>query len=126
MVTTGALAKCTMGIAPGPLTFIPAPVVGGPVQAGKITDIIPLLNVPSFGLCTSILNPVVAAATAAALGVLVPMPCIPAPTGPWSAGSSAVFLGGVSMLDSASMLNCAYAGVITITFAGQTASTCAK
>ena len=126
MVTTGAMAVCTMGAAPGVLTFIPAPIVGGPAQAGKTTDTIPLLNVPSFGMCISLANPLVAAATAAALGVLTPMPCIPDPAGPWVPGSAAVFLGGISMIDSASVLNCAYAGVIAITFAGQTASTCVK
>lgn len=126
VVTTGAVALCTMGMAPGTLTFIPAPVVGGPMQAGKVMDTIPLLNVPSFGMCLSLVNPVVAAATAAALGVLTPMPCVPSPEGPWTPGSAAVFLGGVSMLDSSCVLNCAYAGVIMITFAGQVASTCTK
>ncbi len=53
------------------------------MPVANIMDHIPLLNIPTFGLCQSPANPVVAAATAAALGVLTPMPCIPATASPW-------------------------------------------
>ena len=126
VVVTGAMAVCTMGAAPSTLNFLPSPVVGGPTQAGKITDMAPMVNVPPFGVCMSLANPTVATATTAALGVLTPMPCIPAPAGPWAPGSGAVFLGGPPILDASSVLNCSYAGVIMITFPGQTASICVK
>ncbi|HCI49181.1 MAG: hypothetical protein A2977_02750 [Alphaproteobacteria bacterium RIFCSPLOWO2_01_FULL_45_8] len=126
VVTTGAMAMCTMGTGPGVLNFMPPPVVNCPTQAGKITDIVPIKNIPSFILCISLANPVVAAATASHLGVLTPMPCVPAPAGPWIPGSASVFLGGIPMLNSSCMLHCSYAGVITITFPGQKASICTK
>ncbi len=126
VVATGAMALCTMGMAPSTLNFIPAPVVMGPTQAGKIVDMVPMMNIPPFGMCISLANPAVAAATAAALGVLTPMPCIPVPAGPWAPGSASVLLGGPPILDQASVLNCSFAGTIMITFAGQVASNCVK
>lgn len=126
VVTTGAMAVCAMGAAPATLNFIPPPVVGGPTQSGKIMDNIPFLNIPPFGVCISLANPTVAAATAAALGVLTPMPCVPTPAGPWAPGSASVFLGGLPILDAPCVLNCAYAGVIMITFPGQVQSITTK
>lgn len=126
VVTTGAMALCTMGMAPSTLNFIPAPVVGGPMQAGKIADVVPFMNIPPFGMCMSLANPAVAAATATALGVLTPMPCTPVPAGTWTPGSASVLLGPLPILDQASVLNCSFAGVIMITFPGQVISVCAK
>lgn len=126
VVTTGAVAMCTMGAAPSTLNFLPTPVVGGPTQAGKIMDMAPMVNIPPFGVCISLANPTVAAATAAALGSLTPMPCIPAPAGPWTPGSASVFLGGIPIIDASCMLSCSYAGVITIAFPGQVISVCTK
>ena len=126
VVTTGAMALCTMGMAPSALNFIPGPVVGGPLQAGKIADVAPFLNIPPFGMCISLANPAVATATTAALGVLTPVPCTPTPAGPWAPGSASVLLGAVPILDQASVLNCSFAGVIMITFPGQVASVCGK
>ncbi|MDR2437860.1 MAG: DUF4280 domain-containing protein, partial [Planctomycetaceae bacterium] len=42
----------------------------------------PIVNLATFGMCSSPANPAVAAATAAALGVLTPMPCIPVTVAP--------------------------------------------
>jgi hypothetical protein len=50
--------------------------------AANIMDHVPMLNILPFGVCSSPANPTVVAATAAALGVLTPMPCIPAPWAP--------------------------------------------
>ena len=64
-------------------------------------------------------NPMVAAATAAALGVLTPMPCIPATAAPWVTGVPTDMVGSLPALNNTSQLMCMWAGVITISFPGQ-------
>ena len=78
-----------------------------------------MVNIPPFGMCMSLANPMVAAATAAALGVLTPMPCIPVTTAPWMPGSPTVHCGGMPVVNDSSKCMCAYGGVISIVFAGQ-------
>ena len=60
-------------------------MAGGPLAA-TIMDYAPLVNILPFGMCSSLANPSVASATAAALGVLTPMPCIPVIPAPWVPG----------------------------------------
>src|SRR5579862_851961 len=64
-------------------------------------------------------NPSVAAATAAALGVLTPMPCIPVTTSPWVPGAPTVILGGNPTLDNTCTLMCMWAGVIQVVSPGE-------
>ena len=70
-------------------------------------------------MCQLIANPTVAAATAAALGVLTPMPCIPATPAPWVTGAPTALLGNFPTLDNVSELMCIWAGVITFVNAGE-------
>ena len=56
-------------------------------SAANTADVAPMVNVPPFGMCQLISNPMVAAATAAALGVFTPMPCVPVPAGTWIPGN---------------------------------------
>lgn len=93
--------------------------MAGGSPAATIMDSVSLLNVSSFGACSSITNPAVTAATAAALGVLTPMPCVPATPAPWTPGASTVLIGGAPALDSACMLNCLWAGIIKVNMSGQ-------
>jgi hypothetical protein len=74
-------------------------------------------------MCTSLSNPTVAAATSAALGVLTPMPCVPATVGPWKPGAPRTTLGGKPALASGSTCNCAWGGIITLTFTGAVRTT---
>ncbi len=109
----GAMLSCSFGLAPSTLVPVGAARVtieGRP--AATITDMSPLANVPPFGMCTSLANPTVAAATSAALGVLTPMPCVPAITGPWMATAPTTVLGNIPILTSGSTCTCAYGGVI--------------
>jgi len=88
--------------------------------AGVLTDMVPMVNIPPFGMCSSLSNPTVASATAAALGVLTPMPCIPVPAGVWLSPAPKVQIGGQPAISDGSKLLCAWGGQIAVQFAGQT------
>ncbi len=119
-VVSGALLMCPFGAAPGSLTVLPTRMVNcGGTPAATIMDFAPMVNIPTFGVCMSIANPEVASATAAALGVLTPMPCVPATVAPWTPGSPTITIGNLPALDSTCQCNCMWGGVIMITFAGQ-------
>jgi hypothetical protein len=119
-VCSGATLQCSFGAAPAMFNVLPVnrTLVGG-MPAANIMDYIPLVNVTTFGMCSSLANPTVAAATAAALGALTPMPCIPATASPWVPGAPTVLLGGMPALDANSTLMCTWAGVIKIAYPGQ-------
>lgn len=120
IAVSGAMLICTMGLAPGTLqASVQSVCQAGGKPAAVINDIAPINSVGACGMCTSLANPTVSAATAAALGVLTPQPCNPVPMGPWKPGG-AVIIGGAPCLSSDSVLNCAYGGVIVITNPGQT------
>lgn len=119
-VVAGALLQCSFGAAPSSLVVLPAnrTMAAGP-PAANIMDFAPIVNIPPFATCMSMANPMVAAATAAALGVLTPMPCMPVTVGPWIVGAPTVLLGGMPTLNNSSKCMCAWGGVISINFAGQ-------
>ena len=123
-VVSGAMMMCTFGAAPSTLTVLPATgVTCSKMPAANIMDHNPMVNIATFGMCMSLANPQVAAATSAAMGVLTPQPCIPNTTTPWSPGAATVTYGKMPALDNVSMCNCMWAGVITITNPGQTQTT---
>jgi len=119
LVTSGAMMMCSFGVAPSALNVLPVGKVIGGAPAANIMDNKPFVNIPPFGMCMSLANPTVAAATSAAMGVLTPMPCIPVIPAPWAPGSPTVMLGGAPALNNMSKCMCAWAGVIQITFPGQ-------
>ena len=120
-VCQGALLACSFGTAPSSLGVLPTnKVITNSKPAANIMDHKPMVNIPPFGLCTSLANPAVASATAAALGVLAPMPCIPNTPAPWVPGVPTVLIAGQPAVDNTCKLSCAYAGVIQVSFAGQT------
>ena len=120
-VCMGAMMQCSFGVAPSSLVVFPTNrVMTNHVPDANIMDHIPMANIMPFGMCSSPSNPVVAAATAAALGVLTPMPCIPATPAPWIAGAPTVLLGNFPSLDNVSQLMCIWGGVITFNDAGET------
>ena len=118
-VCMGAMCKCTFGVAPGTLMVLPLNRVLTAVPDANIMDNKPMMNVLPFGMCQSLSNPMVAAATAAALGVLTPMPCIPATVAPWVPGSPTVLIGNMPALNNSSKLMCMWGGVIGINVPGQ-------
>lgn len=119
-VLNGAMCQCSFGAAPCPLTVTSnTNVLGMNLPIATIMDQKPA-NLPTFGMCSSMANPAVASATAAAMGVLTPQPCSPVIAAPWAPGSPTVLVGGTPALNNSSKAMCAYAGVIQITTPGQT------
>lgn len=121
LVAAGATCTCPFGSVPGNLNVtsqMKCLAEGKP--AATIMDMQPNVNVTSFGMCTSLANPVVAAATAAALGVLTPQPCTMVPAGTWTPTNPKVLVDGKPCLTDSAVLTCALgAGVIKITMPGQ-------
>ena len=119
-VCTGATMMCSFGVAPSTLVVLPLKRVITTTPSANSTDFIPVTNIPPFGACTSMANPTVASATAAALGVLTPMPCVPVTTAPWIPGSTKVMNGGMPAVDSNCKVMCSWGGVIQVLNPGQT------
>lgn len=116
---TGGAMLCSFGLAPSTLVALPTSMVlveGRP--AADITSTMTGANIPPFGMCTSLANPAVAAATSAALGVLTPMPCTPLVAAPWAPGAPTTLVGGKPALTSGSTCVCSFGGVISLTFPG--------
>jgi hypothetical protein len=89
-----------------------------PAPAANIMDIEPLVNILPFGMCMSMGDPMVAA-TAAALGVLTPMPCLPVTPAPLAPASPTVLVGNMPALSNCSTCMCAWGGVISILAPGK-------
>ena len=115
----GAMMQCSFGAAPSSLVVLPANLVTTTTPAANIMDHQPIVNIPPFGTCSSMSNPVVAAATAAALGALTPMPCVPLTTAPWVVGAPTVLIANMPTLNNSSKLMCNWGGVIQFTAPGQ-------
>jgi len=119
IANTGTMMTCTFGVAPTALNVLPTnrTMAGGP-PAATIMDHMPFVNIPTFVMCTSIANPMVAAATTAAMGVLTPMPCIPMTMAPWIPGSPTVMIGNMPALNISCSCMCNWGGVIKFTGPG--------
>ena len=119
-VTQGAMLQCSFGMAPCTL------IVSVPTRPKcmnllmAVTTDFTVTNIPTFGMCQSLSNPTVSAATSAAMGVLTPMPCLPVISAPWSPGSSQVKVSGIAALTDNSKCMCSYGGNISITSPGNT------
>ena len=120
LVVSGATCSCSFGMAPSVLNVLPANMVSAAnLPAASVADNVPFTNVMPFGMCTTLTNPKVAAATAAALGVLTPQPCIPVITGPWTPGALQTRIRNSPALHSGCTCMCAWGGLISITSPGQ-------
>jgi hypothetical protein len=123
LVVSGATLACSMGSSPAKLSVLPTnETYGGSNPAATVQDMKATVNLTPFGMCQSPINPLVATATAAALGVLTPQPCIPAAAGPWTPGSKSVAItgGGPAVLSDACKCVCQWGGTIQVQDAGQT------
>ena len=125
-VCMGAMLKCSFGMAPSQLmvTIPLRPMIQNKPKA-TIMDFAPLVNIIPFGMCQSMSNPTVASATAAAMGVLTPMPCIPAIVSSWLPGGKQLIGNVPALLDNCKLM-CAYGGNISITNPGHTCNSIGK
>lgn len=126
LVCTGSVLQCTFGMAPVPLTVIDPTrpkVENKPIA--NIMDNKPFMNIPPFGMCQSMSNPQVAAATAAAFGVLTPVPCVPVIAAPWSPGGTAKVSNMPVLLENSKCM-CNWGGQISINNPGNAAQADAK
>lgn len=121
LVVLGATLECSMGTAPAKLSVPPSDRIdAGDAAAASIDAHLPNLHVPPFATCRSPSNPQVAAATAAASGVLTPQPCVPVLPSPWSPGAKHVTVADRPALTADSSCSCNWAGQIRVTDPGQT------
>jgi hypothetical protein len=115
-LTTGCTLSCSFGVAPSPFVAdgLGLPQVLGALPAATIMAIVPFTNVMPFGMCQSMANPTVASATAAAMGVLTPMPCVPVIAGPWAPPSVATTSTALPLATTDSKCTCSWGGVISV------------
>jgi hypothetical protein len=119
-VANGATLQCSFGVAPSTMVVTPEKMATGTsAPIANIMDHVPLKNIMPFGMCSSPANPMVIAATAAALGVLTPMPCIPATAAPWAPGVPTVMLKNFPVVDTKCKCMCNWGGVIQVVVPGQ-------
>lgn len=121
-IVTGAQLMCACGTAPCSLNVTSqAKVLADGKPMGTTQDVSPGTNIQPFGMCTSLANPAVASATAAALGVLTPQPCTPTPAGTWMPGDPKKLVDSKVALTVDSSLMCSLGmGKISIVNPGQT------
>ena len=121
-VTSTATLQCTFGMVPAKLVVLPDKRV---MLAGKpmasIMDYKPIVNITSFSMCSSLSNPTVASATAAAQGVLTPMPCLPNIVAPWIGGKMDYLISNQPALQNTCKCQCLWGGSISIITDGQIA-----
>ncbi len=119
-VCSGAMMKCTMGTSPARLTVLPNRMVflAGQLMA-NISDHQSMVNLAPFGVCRSLAFPPTASATAAALGALTPMPCVPNVPAPWMTGKMDYIIKGQPALLQSCKCQCMWGGTISLINNGQ-------
>ena len=104
-VCNGAIIKCAMAVPPGICSLMVLPdkrILSQGQPVASIMDFKPLLNIPTFGVCSITL-----------------MPCMPALVTPWMPPKVNVLHSNQPALMSNCMLACSLGGIITIMFPGQ-------
>ncbi len=112
LVLHGATLGCTHGSSTAQLSI--APGRRASALAATVRDHAPLMNIAPFGLCCSLSNPRVAAATAAAQGDLTPQFCVPHTPAPWTQPDPAIDVDGVDALHEGATCRCAWGGRISV------------
>jgi hypothetical protein len=119
-VTSNAILRCPFGLMTSILNVVdPSRPSIGINKMATIQDRLPV-NIPPFGMCTSILNPAVQSATMLAMGTLTPAPCpcVQAMMG-WSLAPNNVVNTTSYFIDQTCTLLCSFGGNIMIVHSGQ-------
>jgi Domain of unknown function (DUF4280) len=106
----GAMVTCSGSLAGVPAPYSVAPgkaVVAGGFPVATIQDAMPLVNIPSFGMCKM---------------QGTPSPCVPAFAAPFTGGSPSVRIGDAPALNDESRLRCGRGGVVRFHSPGQFAA----
>lgn len=118
-VATTAQCTCTFGKTPAPLVATSSPTVLIENKfAATILDKNPMVNIPTFGMCSSPTNPAVITAGGA------PVPCTPAIVAPWAPGRPNVLIANKPTLTNSCKCVCTLGGVISIVNPGTTHTQC--
>lgn len=93
---------CSCGTAPGVFQATPKNVVALDMPIGTIEEIVPIENIPSFGMC---------------IATLIPTPCIPKAVAPWMGSPTPAMptILGVPLLNQECITMCAMGGAIGFT-----------
>lgn len=99
IITSGSLCKCSFGAAPMPFNVLPTNlVIGGAMPVATIMDYIPIVNIPTFGVCTNPAN--------------IPQVCVPTIATPWIPMAPHVLVKTFPILTKDSMAFCTLWGGI--------------
>ena len=115
-VCMGAMMTCSFGVTPAVLVVNRPKILAGVMPMANIMDNKPVTNIPTFGMCNSVINP----ATKRPPPVFfTPAPCMPATAAPWTPGVTKVLVDNIPALDNNCKLMCNYGGVIQFVSPGQ-------
>lgn len=119
-VTSKAILKCTFGDKTAKLTVYPDRTVELTAKPiANVSDHIPTYNIPPFGKCHTTCFPPTGSATAANMGCLTPMPCVPGTDSEWVNGKTDYIIKGKPALLKSSYCRCKWGGIIKIINDGQ-------
>ena len=112
-VCEGDSVNCSMGSAPCKIKVVSNDKLF--VENKKVATVndYKIPSISGFGMCKSMSNPKVEAATAAANGVLQPQPCEPVINSSWS-GNTKLCAKGIMAITDKSHNKCLYAGNLSV------------
>lgn len=119
LVTNGAIIKCMFGMVPDIMIVEPpsqTSCLGQPVAT--INHHEPMVNIPTFGMCTSPANPEIDADP-----LHLPVPCVPVTPAPWLPGCETASSCGIPLLTAEGKLICDMGGEISIVDPGMPTAT---
>lgn len=114
VVVQGTLLKCSFGTMPSAIMVPPSRKVNSMTPVATKADHVPIVNILPFGMCSNPANPMVIAATAAAMGVPTSAPCIPCTMQEWIKPCKKVKVHGTEAIHMDSCLKCMYGGEIRV------------